>query len=67
MRQQMPVEVTVEGTTPGIHRLPYTKTAGSGSFPVANESAVRATLKIGEESMETSSGAVVEFGGETRE
>jgi hypothetical protein len=59
----MPVSVTVEGTAPGIHRLPYTKTEGSGTFPVANASVARAIMKIGEESMETSCGAVVEFGG----
>jgi hypothetical protein len=64
---EAPVTVTVEGPAPGIHRLPYARTDGSGSFPVANASAARATLKIGEESMETSSGAVVEFGGETKQ
>jgi hypothetical protein len=59
----MPVSVTVEGFAPGIHRLPYTKTDGSGTFPVANASVARAIMKIGEERMETSCGAVVEFGG----
>jgi hypothetical protein len=62
----LPVTVTVEGAAPGIHRLPYTKTDGSGTFPVANASMARATLSIGEERLETSSGAVVEFGGKTR-
>jgi hypothetical protein len=62
-----PVSVTVEGTAPGIHRLPYMKTDESGTFSVANASRARAILKIGDERGETSSGAVVEFGGGTKE
>jgi hypothetical protein len=59
--------VTVEGTAPGIHRLPYMKTDESGTFPVANASAARAILKVSDEREETEHGAVVEFGGGTRD
>ena len=62
-----PVSVTVEGTAPGIHRLPYMKTDESGTFSVANASRAGALLMIGDEREETSSGAVVEFGGGTKE
>ncbi len=61
--EDTPVTIAVEGNSPGIHRLPYMKTDGAGTFLVANASAARATLDIGEERMETQSGAVVEFGG----
>jgi len=62
-----PVTVTVEGTAPGIHRLPYMKTDESGTLPVANASAARAILEVGHEREETTRGAVVEFGGGTRD
>jgi hypothetical protein len=62
-----PVTVTVEGTAPGIHRLPYMKTDESGTLPVANASAARAILEVGDEREETERGAVVEFGGGTRD
>jgi len=61
-----PVHVIVEGTAPGIHRLPYTKTDGVGTFPVANASMARATVKIGDVTLEARTGAVVEFGGEVK-
>ena len=61
------IEATVEGCSPGIHRLPYTKTDGSGTFPVANASLAHARVKIetaGEvEILETNGGAVLETGG----
>lgn len=61
------VDATIEGRTPGIHRLPYTKTDGSGTFPVANASHARATLRVevgGKiEILETNGGAVLEMGG----
>jgi hypothetical protein len=63
----MPVNVTVEGTAPGIHCLPYVKTDESGTFPVANASAAGATLKVGDEREGTAHGAVVEFGGGTKD
>jgi hypothetical protein len=58
------VDLTAEGVAPGIHRLPYTKTDGSGEFPVANASLARAVMKLGSgEILETDSGAVLEMGG----
>ncbi len=65
--EETPVTVTVEGTAPGIHRLPYMKTDESGAFPVANASTANATLKVGDEREETVRGAVVEFGGATKD
>ena len=62
-----PVTVTVEGAAPGIHRLPYMKTDESGTFPVTNASGASAILKVGDEREETARGAVVEFGGGTRD
>lgn len=62
-----PVTVMVEGTAPGIHRLPYMKTDESGTLPVVNASAARAILEVGDEREETTRGAVVEFGGGTRD
>lgn len=58
-----PVEIEVEASAPGIHRLPYLKTDGSGTFPVANASLARARLKIGNEILESAVGAVLEMGG----
>lgn len=61
------VDATIEGNAPGIHRLPYTKTDGSGTFPVANASLARATVRIVEagkvETLKTDGGAVLEMGG----
>ena len=61
------IEATVEGTAPGIHRLPYTKTDGSATFPVANASFARASVKLSgrnsEQVLETNGGAVLEMGG----
>lgn len=61
------IEATIQGETPGIHRLPYTKTDGSGTFPVANASLARATVNIaangGTQALETNNGAVLEMGG----
>lgn len=62
-----PVTVTVEGAAPGIHRLPYMKTDESGTFPVTNASGASAILKVGDEREETARGAVVEFGGGTKD
>lgn len=67
MLEQAPVTVTVEGTAPGIHHLPYMKTDESGTFPVANASGARAVLQVGDEREEVAHGAVVEFGGGTRD
>jgi hypothetical protein len=62
-----PVSVTVEDAAPGIHRLPYMKTDESGAFPVANASSAGAILQVGDQREETARGAVVEFGGGTRD
>jgi len=58
------LETTIEGTAPEVHRLPYTKTDGSGTFPVSNASLARAQVKIaGTEVLETGDGAVLEMPG----
>jgi len=58
------IEALVEGTTPGIHVLPYMKTNWSGTFPVSNASLARAVVKLGSsETLETQTGAVLEMGG----
>ena len=59
-----PIEASIGGVAPGIHELPYTKTDGSGTFPVSNASLARAIVKLGRsESWETETGAVLEMGG----
>jgi len=65
--EQARVTVTVEGRAPGIHHLPYMKTDESGTFPVVNASGARAVLQVGDEREEVEHGAVVEFGGGTRD
>jgi hypothetical protein len=58
------IEAQIEGAAPGVHELPYTKTDGSGTFPVSNASLARAIVKLGQgESLETETGAVLEMGG----
>lgn len=59
-----PIETFVEGVTPGVHELPYTKTDWSGTFPVSNASLARAVVKLGSgKTFETDGGAVLEMGG----
>lgn len=59
-----PIEVHIEGTAPGVHELPYTRTWGSGTFPVSNASLACAIVKLGQsETLETETGAVLEMGG----
>lgn len=59
-----PIEASIEGAAPSVHELPYTKTAGSGTFPVSNASLARAIVKLGPgETLETGTGAVLEMGG----
>jgi hypothetical protein len=59
-----PIEANIEGVEPGVHELPYTKTDGSGTFPVSNASLARAIIKLGQnETLETETGAVMEMGG----
>ena len=59
-----PIEASIEGVAPGVHELPYTKTDGSGTFPVSNASVARAVVKLGQNvTLETETGAVLEMGG----
>ena len=59
-----PIEAIIEGTAPGVHELPYTRTDGSGTFPVSNASLARAVVRLGQsEALETETGAVLEMGG----
>jgi len=59
-----PLEATIAGTAPGIHKLPYSRTDGSGTFPVSNASLARAEVRLGQsETLETETGAVLEMGG----
>jgi hypothetical protein len=58
------IEATIAGTAPGVHKLPYTRTDGSGTFPVSNASLARAEVQLGQsETLETETGAVLEMGG----
>jgi len=58
------LEASIESAAPGIHELPYAKTDGSGTFPVANASLARAIVKLSSgEILETRTGAVLETGG----
>ena len=58
------LEALVEGVAPGVHELPYAKTDGLGTFPVANASLARAMVKFGSgEIVEADAGAVLEMGG----
>ncbi|HET6932714.1 MAG TPA: hypothetical protein VFI45_20480 [Candidatus Acidoferrum sp.] len=58
------IEASIEGVARGIHELPYTKTDGSGTFPVSNASLARAIVRLGGgETLETNTGAVLEMGG----
>jgi len=59
-----PIEAAIEGVTPGVHELPYTRTDGSGTFPVSNASLARAIVKLVQgETLVTETGAVLEMGG----
>jgi hypothetical protein len=62
-----PIEAIIDGVAPGIHELPYTRTDGSGTFPVSNASLARAIVTLGQrETLETETGAVLEMGGVSR-
>lgn len=59
----------VDGSGPGIHRVPYLKTDCSGTFEVANNSLARATLYLSRrgrplEQISTDGGAVIEMVGQ---
>ena len=67
-RGQGELQVEVNGSGPSIHRLPYAKTDGSGTFEVANNSlaSAKATFRLPRTSsiaLSTDSGAVVEMVG----
>jgi hypothetical protein len=62
------LKASIDGAGLSLHRLPYVKTDCSGSFEVMNNSLSRATLRLEgreqpAESLETSSGAVLEMVG----
>lgn len=64
LKSGAPIEAVLEGVAPEVHELPYTKTDGSGTFPVSNASLARAIIKLGQsETLETETGAVLEMGG----
>jgi hypothetical protein len=59
-------EVAIDGTGPGIHRLPYLKTDCTGHFEVTNNSLAKAVLRLERpgkpvEILETNTGAVLEM------
>jgi hypothetical protein len=63
------MEASFEGGGSSVHRLPYMKTNCSGSFEVANNSLANARVCLRHggglvETLETSSGAVLEMAGE---
>ena len=62
------LDVLIDGGGPGVHRLPYLKTDGSGTFEVVNNSRSRAQLQFTPKNgstqvLETSDGAVLEIAG----
>jgi hypothetical protein len=64
------LEVTIDGSGPGIHALPYLKTNCGGCFEVINNSLAKAEIRIERrgtalEVLATDSAAVLEKGGET--
>jgi hypothetical protein len=68
MRDGFEVEIALDGSGAGMHRLPYVKTDCQGSLEVLNNSLAKATLCLKScggsvEKLETATGAVVEMGG----
>jgi hypothetical protein len=62
------LEAAIDGTGPGLHRLPYLRTDCTGSFEVANNSLASAVLRLERrgrslETLETNIGAVLEMVG----
>lgn len=62
------IEAIIDGSGSSIHRLPYLKTDCKSSFEVANNSLARALLRVERrgrpvETLETSTGAVLEMAG----
>jgi len=69
MRDGCRLEAAIDGAGPSIHRLPYVKTDCTGSFEVANNSLAGAVLRLERsgkpiQTLETSSGAVLEMVGD---
>lgn len=67
-KKGMAVDASFDGSGPGIHRLPYTKTDCSGTFEVTNNSLARAAIRLKRadgrvEELETGNGAVLEMAG----
>ena len=67
-RDDTRIEVSLDGSGPGMHRLPYLKTNCSSSFEVTNNSLAKATIRLEtpgapRETLETTDGAVVEMAG----
>lgn len=67
-REGLQLEITIDGTGPATHHLPYLKTDCSGSFDVMNNSLSSATVFLQRpnkalEKLETASGAVLEMAG----
>lgn len=63
------VSAAINGNGPSLHRLPYTKTNCSGTFEVMNNSLASANVVVerangAEERLETTTGAVLELGGD---
>jgi hypothetical protein len=61
--------VTIDGSGPSIHALPYLRTNCKGSFTVVNNSLAKAHVRLQRrglpvEVLQTNSGAVLEKGGE---
>ncbi len=70
-RNGVQLKVTVDGSGPGTHRLPYLKTDCTGSLEVVNNSLARAEVclerpGVPAERLETISGAVLEMGGDAQ-
>lgn len=65
------LEAAIDGSGPGIHRVPYLKTDCRESFEVVNNSIAKATLHLqaagrSVEKLATVNGAVLEIGGQPR-
>ncbi len=67
-KNRISLQITVDGSRTPAHRVPYLKTDCRGSFPVTNNSMASATVHIvrpnaAQESLQTSTGAVLEIVG----
>lgn len=65
-RDGLRLNAAIDGAGPSVHRLPYNKTDGKGSFEVANNSLASATLLIEgpnapAQALKTTNGAVLEM------